>query len=257
MPKLALTLPLALLMLAACSSADPAEPTPMARAFVSTAVQGTPIPGGGPLEVGFADEQISAYAGCNRASGPVDLSDGKLVTGDLATTMMACPGDRSGADAWVATLLNAQPAWALSGDTLTLRSGDQVISLLDREVANPNRPLIGTTWVVQSTIASDAITTSVALERAAATLLLDPDGTVTGSTGCNNFNGPATVSESDTGNTIEFGPLATTRRACEPDLAEVEHAVLGVLSGTVDATVDADQLRLKKSDGTGLVLRAQ
>ncbi|MCX5042529.1 META domain-containing protein [Aldersonia sp. NBC_00410] len=257
MPKIALTLAVALVALAACSAADPDDPTPMGHEFVSTEVQGAPIPGGGPLELGFADEQISAFAGCNRASASVDLSDGKVTTGDLATTMMACPGDRGDADAWVATLLGAQPAWALDGDTLTLRTGDQVVTLLDRTVADPNRPLIGTNWLVQSTIASGAITTSVALERAAAHLVLDPSGAVTGNTGCNNFNGPATVSEPASGTTIEFGPLATTRMACEPDLAEVEQSVLAVLSGTVEATVDADKLTLRKPDGTGLVLRAQ
>lgn len=257
MRKIALTLLLAALVLTACSSDTEAGPTPMGREFVSTEVQGASIPGGGPLELGFADDRITAYAGCNRATATVDLSDGKVVTGELASTMMACLGERGDADAWVAALLGAQPDWTLDGDTLTLRSGAQVVTLLDRTVADPDRPLVGTNWIVQSTIAADAITTSAALERAGAHLLLDPKGTVSGNTGCNNFNGPATVSESDSATTIVFGPLATTRMACEPDLAEVEQAVLAVLSGTVEATVDADELRLKKSDGTGLVLRAQ
>ncbi|MFZ2178437.1 MAG: META domain-containing protein, partial [Rhodococcus sp. (in: high G+C Gram-positive bacteria)] len=125
-----------------------------------------------------------------------------------------------------------------------------------REVADPDRPLVGTTWVVHSLVTPNAVSTSAALERAAPHLRLDPDGTAAGSTGCNNFTGPATISESNGRTTIEFGPLATTRRACEPDLAEVERAVLAVLSGTVEATVDASELRLHKPDGTGLLLRA-
>lgn len=249
-----LTLAVAVLAFVACAAA-PAGPTPMGREFVSTDVSGT-IPGGGPLELGFTDGRVNTYAGCNRGAASVDLSGGTLVTGELAMTMMACPGDRAGADEWMATLLRAQPGWTLDGETLTLRTADQVVTLLDRRVAAPDRPLLGTTWVVHSLLTPGAVSTTGALDRAAPHLRLDPNGTAAGSTGCNNFTGPATVSESRDRTRIEFGPLATTRRACEPDLAEVERAVLAVLSGTVEATVDGSELRLHKPDGTGALLRA-
>nr|MDT0523253.1 META domain-containing protein [Streptomyces sp. DSM 41633] len=85
------------------------------------------------------------------------------------------------------------------------------------------------------------------------TLTIADDGAVSGSTGCNRITGHATVSESS----IEFGPLATTRMACPPEVTEVEQAVLRVLKGTVQTTLDADQLKLSGADGNGLVLRAQ
>lgn len=244
---------------AACSSqADaPPEPTPMGHSYVSTEVAGTPIPGGGPLELAFDDSRLSGTAGCNRATATVDLSGGTLKTGEIATTMMACLGDRANADEWMGNLLRGAPKWSLAGDTLTLVSGNQVVTMLDRTVANPDRPLVGTNWIVRSMVTADAISTSAALEQSKPSLLLDANNTATGSTGCNRYTGPATVTETAGRTTIEFGPLATTRMACAPEIAEVETFVTGVLTGTVEASIDADELRLTKSDGSGLNLNAE
>ncbi|MGW4481480.1 META domain-containing protein [Rhodococcus triatomae] len=245
--------------LAACSeSGSAASDSPQSdlfgRTFVSTTVDGAQIPGGGPVTLEFIEpDRIAGTAGCNRATGTADFSGGTIVTGPLATTMMACMGEKADSDQWLASFLAAAPAWDLDGDTLTLRTEASTVTLLDRKVARPDRPLTGTTWVVDTTITPLAVTSSVAIEKAAATLQIADDGTVTGSTGCNSFTGRAEVS----GETVTFGPLATTRRACVPELAEVEQAVLATLTGTATATVESDRLQLMNTNGTGLGLRAQ
>jgi heat shock protein HslJ len=58
-----------------------------------------------------------------------------------------------------------------------------------------------------------------------------------------------------TADTLTFGPIATTKMACEAGPASVESAVLGVLAGTVDYTIDADALTLG-SGINGLIFRA-
>lgn len=240
------------LVIAGCSSAGNADsPTPEGRTFISVKVDGEQIPSGGPLEVGFADRRIITYAGCNRGSGGVDLADGRVVT-RLATTMMACPPPLDGADAWMTKLFEAQPTWSLEGDTLTLTTDAATVTLRDKKVVNPDRQLTGTNWVVTSLVSSQAVMTSVALEQARPSLTIAADGAVTGSTGCNQLHGRATLSEGS----IDFGPLATTERACPGELAEIEQSVLRVLDGRVQATIDADDLRLNR-DGDGLNLRAQ
>jgi heat shock protein HslJ len=55
---------------------------------------------------------------------------------------------------------------------------------------------------------------------------------------------------------ISFGPWATTRMACPPDVSEVERAVLAALTGETSYSVHSDSLRLVNSDGIGLTLRA-
>jgi heat shock protein HslJ len=255
--RLLLVVPFALagLLIAGCSNrADADEPSPDDRTFVSVAVDGEQIPGGGPLTLGFADGQISAYAGCNHGAGAVDLADGHLVT-RLAITNMACSPPVSDADGWMSRLLEADPAWALVDDTLTLTTDATTVTLRDKKVVDPDRPLAGTTWLVDSLVSDDAVMTSAALELARPTLTITTDGTVTGWTGCNQFNGRAIVS--GTGDTVEFGPIATTRMACVGDAGEIEQSVLRVLDGTVAVAIDADQLRLTGANGHGLVLRAQ
>ena len=104
-------------------------------------------------------------------------------------------------------------------------------------------------------MSAQAVSTSVALEQSKPTLIIGDDGAVSGSTGCNRITGRAAVSGSPA--VIEFGPLATTKMACAPEVNEIEQAVLRVLNGTVQTSIDADELKLSGTDGNGLVLRAQ
>ena len=243
------------LAIVGCAHAQNAAADPQAlagRTFISTGVEGDQIPGGGPLTVTFDDGRISTFAGCNRGSGVADLSGGHITT-QLATTMMACTAPLGDSDAWMAAFFAATPSWALAGDTLTLRTGSATVALKDKKVVDPDRPLTGTTWQVQSLVSHQGVTTSAALEQAKPTLIIAPDGAVTGSTGCNRFNGHATIS----GATVELGPLAVTRKACGGDVNEIEQAMMRVLNGRVTYSIDADQMKLTRDDGYGLVLRAQ
>ncbi|MEV0946151.1 META domain-containing protein [Rhodococcus sp. NPDC049939] len=239
--------------LSACNADEQAsEVGPTGRTFVSTSVAGDPIPGGGPLMVRFTDAgRISVDAGCNQGSGYVDLADGKVVAGPLVMTEMACLGETAGADAWVVSLLDAQPNWTLDGHTLTLTTPTTSVTLTDKQVA-PDRPVVGTTWTVTALIGSGAITTTPALEKVAPQLLIAEDGSASGFTGCNQMIGTADVQKSS----ITFGQWATTKMACEPDVAEIERAVLAALSGKTEYNVQADTLHLTRADGTGLTLRA-
>lgn len=197
---------------------------------------------------------VSTFAGCNHGSGTADLSDGRITT-QLAMTMMACPPPVGDSDAWVSKFFEARPTWTHSGDDLTLQTDAAKVTLRDKKVVDPDRSLTGTTWRVVSLVSAQAVSTSVALEQSKPTLTIAADGAVSGSTGCNQITGHATVSGSPA--VIEFGPLGVTRKACPPDVDEVEQAVLRVLKGTVQTAIDADELRLTGADGNGLILRAQ
>ncbi|MBC2643629.1 MULTISPECIES: META domain-containing protein [unclassified Rhodococcus (in: high G+C Gram-positive bacteria)] len=240
--------------LTACGGEDQtAPPDPSGRTFVSTSVEGDPIPGGGPLVLGFTDTgRVSVEAGCNQGSADVDLSGGKVVAGPLAMTLMACPGEAAGADAWVTGLLDAQPTWTLDGDRLTLTTATGAVTLTDERVARPDRPVVGTTWTVTALISPDAVTTTAALERTAPQMLIANDGSASGFTGCNQMRGSADVQRGS----ITFGPWATTRMACPPDVTEVERAVLAALTGETTYSVRSDTLRVTNADGFGLTFRA-
>ncbi|UGT43198.1 META domain-containing protein [Nocardia yamanashiensis] len=241
---------------ASCSSDDDSSQSGsdlMGKTYLSTRVEGTPIPGGGPLTLTFRDDRLTANAGCNTMTGPVTLDGNTLKVGDLAATMMACPGDRAGADGWLDGLLRSAPDWKPNGADLTLKGNGVTVTLQDRKVAKPDKPLVGTTWIVTSLISKDAVTRSATLDAVRPAITISPDGAVSGSAGCNRLTGKAEVSGTDV--TFQVG---TTRMMCEPDVMEVERQVLAVLDGKTTATVDSDELTLRNAaTGTGLGLRAE
>ncbi|MFF3223612.1 META domain-containing protein [Nocardia suismassiliense] len=247
---------LALLAVTACSSGDsdskPAESGLVGRTFLSTEVEGAPIPGGGPLTLTFKDDRIAADAGCNSHSGVVALDDHKLHVSGLASTLMACPGDREGADEWLSGLLNSDPTWQLDGAKLTVKNDNLTVRLLDKKVAKPDKPIKGTTWIVTALITPDAQMRSQTIDEVKPTLTIAEDGNVSGSAGCNRMTGRATGP--DTELTFQVG---TTKMLCSPEVMEVEQAVLKVLDGKTTATVDADVLTLRNANGNGLTLHAE
>ncbi|RJO68307.1 META domain-containing protein [Nocardia panacis] len=255
-PRLGPLVLLALCALAACSRGDSeaaqAEPTPMGRTFVSTEIQGAPIPGGGPLTLTFKDGRISADAGCNPHSGAVALDDHKVHVTGMASTLMACPGERQGADEWLNGLLNSRPTWRLDKATLILQGDNLTVTLLDKKVALPDKPIQGTTWIVTALITPDAQIRSQAIDEVKPTLTITPDGVVSGQAGCNRMTGRAAVAGAEL--TFQVG---ATKMLCSPEVMEVEQQVLRTLDGKVNASVDADVLTLRKPDGSGLILHAE
>lgn len=245
---------LAALALAGCAGAAEADDTsPDGRTYVSVDVTGEQIPGGGPLTLDFVGGRLSAFAGCNRGSAPVDLSGGRLRTGQLATTMMACAPPFAEADAWMSRLLQAEPAWMLTTDTLTLSTDTTTVTLRDKNAVHPDRALVGTTWRVDTLITGQSAMTSAALGQVRPTLTIDADQSVTGWTGCNTFYGRAEVAEP----TVTFGPVHLAGPPCSGEPGDIERAIVGVLDGPVQVAIDADRLTLSGAKGDGLALRTE
>jgi heat shock protein HslJ len=217
----------------------------MGRTFVSTSVDGAPIPGGGPLTLTFKDNRVSATAGCNTYSSTVALDDHKVKVSGLAGTLMACPGDRADADERLIGLLNSSPEWQLDDTKLTLHGHNLTVHLLDKKVAQPDKPLIGTTWIVTGLITPDAKIRSQTIDEVKPTLTIAADGAVSGTAGCNRLIGMVTVGGADV--TFQVG---TTKMLCPPEVMEVESDVLKALNGKTTVTIDADTLTLRNTTAT-------
>ena len=91
--------------------------------------------------------------------------------------------------------------------------------------------LAGTAWTMVS------IGDTPAIEGAGAGLTFDSGGNVSGSTGCNSISGSYALD----GAALTFGPLATTRMACE--------GVDTWLSGLATAVVSGDTLTVSDAPG--------
>jgi heat shock protein HslJ len=240
-------------------AADSTGGEPWGRTFLSTSVteNGQPkqLVEGTRITLNFVAEghRLGAQAGCNHMGGPASFEGGRLVVGDLATTEMGCDPPRHAQDEWLARFLTSRPQWSRSGSTLTLDNGTTRIVLEDREVADPDRPLRGTKWVVDTIIEGD--TASSVPAGAEAHLTFEDGDRFGGNTGCNGMGGNSVVDEA--ASTITFSEVITTKMACEENRMRLERAVLATLDGDVAYRIDADVLRLDGPGGHGLRLRAQ
>jgi heat shock protein HslJ len=243
-----------LLAISGCGDASGARGTTddalRGRTFLSTAVtedgKSRALAAKTRISLWFADDgRLVANAGCNSMQGPVGTGDGKLDVADLAITEMGCDAPRHAQDDWFAKLLGAKPSWKLEQDTLTISSGTTTITLQDKKVAQPDLPLEGIRWTLDTVVDGEVASHSAAATKA---YLVFAGGKVTGYTGCNSFSGPASIN----GSSITFGPLIRSMRPCQADRATVEGSVLSVLTGTVRFQIDSSTLTLTGRNAKGL-----
>jgi heat shock protein HslJ len=217
------------------------------RTFLSTKVTENDAPkalvAGSRIRLSFADGLISVSAGCNTTGGgEYRVVDGALVTAAMAMTEMACVDPLMAQDDWMLAFLGKHPAITLDGDTLTLTTDTTEIEMLDREVTDPDRQLVGTEWVGTTII--DGGTASSVSEDEVVRLVFGADGKVAGKTGCNQGSAPYMVD----GSTITFGAFMLTKMACDAGPAGVESHVLSVLDGDTEFSIEAGSLTIMNGD---------
>ncbi|NEA34128.1 META domain-containing protein [Streptomyces sp. SID13031] len=198
------------------------------------------------IQLQFLDDgRLSANAGCNSMGGKVATGGGKLAVKDLATTDMGCDPPRHAQDDWLAKLLQDEPTWALAADKLTVSKGDTQLVLQNRETAQPDKPLDSTRWSLETVVSGQ--TASHPIDAGKAHLTFNGER-VTGSTGCNDFQGVV----ARTGNKVTFGELSVTTAECLDEPAKLEQSVISKLSGELTYSIEADRLQLRAADGSGL-----
>jgi heat shock protein HslJ len=249
----------AMLMAAACAMPPatqlPEPATIVGRTFLSANVTdgGAPRPlvAGTQLRLVFQpDGNLGVTAGCNHIGGTYRIEGTTLLVEAGAMTDMGCDEPRHTQDEWIVRVLTSKPTLALAGADLRLTSGTVAIHLVDREVADPDRPLTGTRWVVDSIRNRDAVSSIPA--GATAEILIVEDGTVELETGCNSGSGRVATA----GDQLRFSEIATTKRGCVGGADELERAVVGVLGADAIAwSIEADRLTLD-AGAVGLELHA-
>jgi heat shock protein HslJ len=209
------------------------------KTYLSQTVTGITLADGAVVRISFNDGRISVSGGCNGMGADVAFEGDTLTVGPMMSTQMACDQPLMDQDDAVAAFLAAGPTATVDGDTLTLTSGDATMTLLDREVADPDRPLADTAWTVTGVISSDAISSGWGSAVATLTIV---DGQAQVNTGCNT--GFATVTVDEAAGTITFGPLALTKKMCDDDAMRLEQEVSRVLTGTATYSIEAGSLTL-------------
>jgi heat shock protein HslJ len=245
----ALTLPLA----ACASSTDSGSGGTTPRSLAGTAwdlalyapagaSELAPVPEGVTPTAEFTEDQVSGSGGCNRFSGGYTTDGDSITIGPLASTLMACVGEADAVEADYLARLGQAATYAITDGTLTLSDGAGQVVLSYTESVPVT--LAGTTWSATGiNNGKEAVTSLVA--DTTVTAEFSEDGTLSGNAGCNTYNGTYEVS----GTSLTIGPLATTKKACKPDVNEQEANYLAALSRVTTYTIRGDQLELRDDGG--------
>jgi heat shock protein HslJ len=216
------------------------------RSFVSTRVleggaERSLVPGT-RIELSFSDGRLSARAGCNLMGAGYRLEGGRLrLVGPIGMTEMGCDPERHDQDAWLSGFLGSSPRVELRGSRLVLSAGGTEIRLLDREVIEPDLPLEGTRWVLETIVRGEVASSVPAGLRAE---LRVSDGRIGGFNGCNEWGGRVVSTE---GGVLVLRDVVQTGIGCSGAAAALEREV--------NAVVTAERIAYA-IDGPLLVLRA-
>src|SRR5262249_18022265 len=134
------------------------------------------------------------------------------------------------------------------GDTLTLAGGGASMTLVDRAVAHPAKPLDGTTWVADTLYDGDTV--SSAIDHT--TTLRINGAKATGKIGCNSYGADVVI----TATTLSFSDFLSTRIACP--FSDTGSRLSAMLGGDrpVRYTIAGDQLTLTAANRDGIGFHA-
>jgi heat shock protein HslJ len=226
------------------------------RTFLSESVtengQARELVDGTRISLDFTtDGQVSANAGCNHLFGDVTIDEDRLEVGLMGGTEMGCDPDLHAQDEWLMSFLQSSPSWTLDGDRLTLTAAGTEIVLLDREVADPDRPLENIRWLVDTIISGEAASSMWAGTEGSAWLLIE-GGRFTAGSGCREFDGGVEIGDGS----LRFADTVQTDPACPEELREVDEAMQAIFASEAEYSIEADRLLLTGPDDVGLGFHA-
>jgi heat shock protein HslJ len=196
----------------------------------------------------LTEDRVTGRAFCNSYEGGYSADGDDFAVGDLSLTEAACvdSGVMAAEQAYVTALTSVRTAEVTDG--LLVLSGAGVTLRFARQVPEPDRELMATHWVLDTLVDGQSASSTVAGTQAV--LVLAPDGTLTGSTGCRDLAGTWV----DDDGQLRLTGLPTD--TCTGQAAGQDATVLAVLAAGPTTTVDGDRLTLSAADGRGLVYRA-
>jgi heat shock protein HslJ len=189
-----------------------------------------------------SDGKVSGSSGCNQYSSTYTATGSTIkIATPMASTLMACSQEIMDQESAYLKALGEAKTFSITGDQLTLSGADNKSLLVYK---TQSQDLAGTTWEVIGYNNGKQAVTSV-LADTSITLQFNSDGTLSGSSGCNTYNGSFTVS----GNQITIGPLASTRMACSQELMDQESLYLAALGSAATYQIKDTGLELRTKDG--------
>ncbi|WP_137994408.1 META domain-containing protein [Streptomyces vilmorinianum] len=208
----------------------------------------TPAPAGTYVEI-EKNGRAKGNSGCNHFGATVTVEGDTLEVGLGETTEMAC--DAMDFETAFHKAFTGKLKAKLAGDRLTLTAPDGTTSLA--LTSEPPAPLNGTTWTVDSLLSGDTATSVPKGAEGKAHFVIDKDGKVGGSLGCNRFSTTAEIS----GRTVTFGQITTTRMRCTGPEMDLETELYEVFGGSATYELRHRGLSLVNAEGKGFAATAK
>jgi heat shock protein HslJ len=222
---------------------------------IEGSVDGEPVAliSGHDITLDIDGTQIGGTAACNSYGGRVELDEDTVAISELSWTEMGCEPDIMELEQAYLGALPSITSWSSDGAELTLTGADSEWTL-ERLAPVPTAELVGTTWVLDTFIDGDAATSTAGMQDA--TLTLEADGTLSGSTGCRRLEGRWVES----GAQIVFTEFAAiddpAAGVCSPEGEELDERIVTVLGDGFGVEIDGERLTVTSQGGRGLSYRA-
>lgn len=217
-------------------------------AWTLSALPGRTLVPASHVTLEFANGTVQGSDGCNRYHGPyIADAEGFRLSGNIASTMMACPEPlMQQATAFIDALSQARAA-RIEGNQLGMLDASGVVLAT---FAPQNRDLSGTAWRVSGYNNGRQAVVSL-LDGSTLTMAFATDGNVSGSAGCNTYRAAFSASEES----IRIGDVASTRKMCgEPQgVMQQEAAFLKALADASVFRIDGNRLELRSASGALMV----
>ena len=231
-----------LLLLGACASVQGGGDL-TGQVWVLSELSGnSPVSGTTITALFTKDGKVGGSSGCNSYSGEYTTSGSSITfKAPMAMTMMACPDDVMTQETAYMKALEAAKKFSVKGDQLTLSDGDNKALAIYKA---QSQELSGTSWEVTSYNNGKQAVKSVLVDTTM-TANFGEDGTLSGNSGCNEYNGPYKVD----GDKIDLGPFASTRMACDQPVMDQETQYLAALETAAKYQIMGNVMEMRTADG--------
>lgn len=181
-------------------------------------------------------------AGCNSHNAEVLITDTIRLVDGMMSTQVGCNLELHQQEAWLASFLAAAPTMMVNGPYLTLTGKDAKLVLLDKKIADPDRPLEGRLWTARHYLDQGSISWTL-LETYP--WLSFANGKLSIFDGCNQLEGQYTTK----GNSLTLSDMKTlTQLECtDPQVVDItEHYKKVFVDSTFTYSINANKLRLER-----------
>lgn len=202
---------------------------------------------GWPITLTFDERTLGGTAACNGYGASYTIEGSQLLVDGFGKEEQGCAPLVQESESTYMAALEDVDVIDVDGDQLAL-SGPSTELIFGRNSSVDTGELIATLWLLEATI-RDGVATAV--EGDPATLRLNPDGSLTGGTGCRSLAGRYVVF----GNEVQF-PEFSADGDCPSVMYDQDGKVVGVLGDGFVPVIEDGVLTLSSAGKEGLRYRA-